>query len=209
MSVDESVPHEPMSEARFIPADMRCPHPERWHSTDGDSTELEVSGLIAGLVRGLQPRLVVETGAAFGQTTVAILEALERNGHGHLFTYENDTERAAWVRRLTLEHAGRLTLAENSLDANLLGYPLLDFAFFDTHYETRVPEFLHFRPWMRKGTIVAFHDTAPGRGAHRISTGESLREQLEAVSYNHMQNRHELRLIDLPTPRGLTLGEVL
>jgi Methyltransferase domain len=39
-------------------------------------------------VRHLEPKVVVETGVARGVTTRFILEALERNGHGHLWSID-------------------------------------------------------------------------------------------------------------------------
>jgi predicted O-methyltransferase YrrM len=220
MATSEATPHEPMPESRFVPADKRCPHPERWHSTDGDSTELEVSELIAGLVRGLQPRLVVETGSAFGQTTKLILDALDCNGHGALVTFESDAGRREQLLKivygpLAAELIGRepnqlrrqLQIAGSSLEAEgaLDDDDVIDFAFLDTFYETRVPEFLHLRRWMRPGTIVAFHDTRPGAGEDRIASGRSLREEIVV----ELEDPGLFRAVDLPTPRGLTLGEVL
>jgi hypothetical protein len=60
------------SEARFTPPRPDCPHPEWWTSTDDDSTECEVTALVAAFVVALQPELVIETGTAFGQTAEAI-----------------------------------------------------------------------------------------------------------------------------------------
>jgi len=54
------------TEARYFQPTELCPHPERWHSTDGDSTEIEVSDLAWGLVRTLQPDYCVETGTGHG-----------------------------------------------------------------------------------------------------------------------------------------------
>lgn len=189
------IPGDPLPESRWVEADERCPHPEFWHSTDGSSTEVEVSELIAGLVRGLQPRLCIETGSAYGQTTRAIARALEENGHGLLVTYEVDDEQRNAIRSMVDDR--HVLVAGDSLKGSLDGFGPLDFAFLDSNYETRVPEFNHFRRWMRLGTIVAFHDTRPGAGEHRMD--RSLREELDGL---------DLALIDLPTPRGLTLGAV-
>lgn len=206
--IDETKPHEPLPESRFIgPTDL-CPLPGNWSSTDGDSTELEVSQLIYGLVRGLQPRGIVETGAAWGQTTNCILDALKLNRHGVLWAIENDQERADELAERLLPDPQLTVVSKPSLEVELpdefwLGR--LDFAFLDTWYELRVPEFLHFRRWMRKGTIVAIHDTRSGAGEHRIEGRISLRQQIE----RELVDTGQLRCIDLPTPRGLTLGEVL
>lgn len=204
--MNEDLPHTALPESRFIEPDERCPEPGRWTSTDGDSTEREVSELIFGLVRGLQPRLTVETGSAFGQTTRQISQALAHQP-GKLITFEIDDERRRDLERRarTEAWAGNVEFRAASLEADLAGLPPIDLAFFDTYYELRVPEFHHFHRWMRKGTVVAFHDTAPGRGAHRIQGGRSLREEIEAK----LVAPGILAALDLPTPRGLTLGEVL
>lgn len=189
-----------LPESRYVGPTALCPEPERWSSTDGDSTEIEVSDLIGGLVRGLQPRLVVETGAAYGQTTRAVLAALDRNGHGALVTYETNPERLA-----VLPDHPRLTVAGDSGVADLTGRPPLDFAFLDSLYALRVPEFLRLRRWMRTGTIVAFHDSGPERGWQEIPSGRSLRAEID----HELVRPGLIAAIDLPTPRGLTIGEVL
>ena len=91
------VPGPPAPESRYYQPTVDCPHPERWTSTDDDSTEIEVSDLAWGLVRATQPSLCVETGAAWGQTAERIGWALAANGHGHLYTLEPDRRRAAAV----------------------------------------------------------------------------------------------------------------
>lgn len=74
----------------------------------------------------------------------------------------------------------------------------------DSNYECRLPEFHHFRKWMRPGSIVVFHDTAPGRGAHRLPDGIDLRGQVEQLAGECL-----VSLVHLPTPRGVTVGELL
>ena len=86
------------TEDRFTPARPDCPYPQRWHSADSDSTELEVSHLVAAFVRALQPNLVVETGTAWGQTAELIGQALKANGQGRLITLEPDPARAEHSR---------------------------------------------------------------------------------------------------------------
>src|SRR3546814_12447779 len=75
-------------ESRFTDARKDCPHPERWHSPDSDSTEVEVSRLAAAFVEALRPDYVLETGTAFGQTSELIGQVLLTAGVGHLVTFE-------------------------------------------------------------------------------------------------------------------------
>jgi predicted O-methyltransferase YrrM len=178
-------------ESRFTPATDLCPHPEHWLSTDDDSTECQVSEMVAGVIRGLQPRYVIETGSAWGQTAEAIGKALLRNGHGVLDTIEPDPERAT---RTTVRTDGLPVRVREVSSLDFTPNATIDFAFFDSLLELRILEFRWFQPWMRVGTIVAFHDTRPGRDLR----GEIESELVDAV-----------RFIHLPTPRGITFGEVL
>lgn len=187
-------------EDRFTAPTDLCPHPGRWTSTDGDSTEVEVSDLAYGLVRTLQPNFCIETGAGWGQTTRRIGQALMLNGHGHLVALETDRER--------VDHAADRcaglpvkVLPFDSMDWS--PDELIDFAWLDSLYELRVPEFTRYRPRMRAGTVVCFHDTAPEHGSHRITSGRDLRSEIEA------ELGWQVRLVHLPTPRGVTVAEVL
>jgi predicted O-methyltransferase YrrM len=178
-----------LSEARWTPPREDCPHPEWWHSTDDDSTELEVTELVAAFVRATQPEVVVETGTAWGQTAEAIGRALRVNGHGHLYTLEVDPVRSASarhrVRRLPVT-----VVEQPSLSFEPPGQ--IDLAWFDSLIDLRVPEYHHLRPSLAPGAIVGFHDAGPQHG---------YRDRVEALP--------GLRLIYLRTPRGVLFGEVL
>jgi len=170
-----------------------CPRPDWWHASDEDSTEIEVTELIAGFVRALQPELVVETGTAWGQTAQAIGRALHDNGHGHLYTLEPDEGRAEFSK-------GRCrglpvtVVCERSLDWWPPG--AVDFAWFDSLLHLRVQEFNHFRGAFSPGAFVGFHDTGPQHEPLATQVGE-----LEAAGL--------YKGLTLPTPRGVTVGVVL
>ena len=66
----------------------------------------------------------------------------------------------------------------------------IDFAWFDSETNLRVPEFLAYREHMHDRTLVGFHDTSPHHG---------YRPTLDALG---------IALLDLPTPRGVTFGRV-
>lgn len=167
-----------------------CPHPERWSSTDPQSTEIEVSELVAGFVRALQPDYVIETGTCIGQTAWIIGEALRTNGQGRLDTLETDPERAAAARR-TCEGMPVTVHCVPSLEFTPAGP--VGFAWLDSRVELRVPEFERFRPHMIPGSIVGFHDTSP----HQGEWGREV-ESLPGT-----------RAIRLRTPRGVTFVEVM
>lgn len=182
-------------ESRFSQPDERCQHPERWTSTDEQSTELEVSALVAAFVTALQPDLAVEVGAASGQTTVRMADAMEQNGHGALYSIEADPHLAERVRVLTSS-----CQRTHVITADSTGWEppsQIDLLFIDGQLD-RLADFRHFQPWLRRGATVIVHDTAPENEA---APGRPMNAELHAALAACG------RAVDLPTPRGLTIIE--
>lgn len=177
-------------ESRWTRPSRWCPAPERWTAPDDQGTEHEVSVLIAALVRALQPDIVVETGTHLGATAVLIGQALLENGHGTLHTIEvdpalHDRARERTARLPVVHHLG------SSLEFDPPGP--IDFAWFDSLLHLRWPEFMAYFPHMHERTVVGFHDTARHHGTW---------------SDIIFENADWIDAIDLPTPRGVTLGRV-
>lgn len=168
-----------------------CPHPEWWSATEDESTEREVTALVAGFVRALQPEYVIETGSAFGQTTRAIGKALRRNGHGRLDSIEIDPVHVRQTRLVTYRLP--VTVHETS-SMDFTPAERLDFVWFDSMGTLRVPEFRRFRPWMHPGTVVGFHDTA----IFAAEIGEPVRA---------LEREGLIRALHLPTPRGVVFAQ--
>lgn len=190
---DQMITQIPGPESRFTLPTERCPDPGRWHSTDPQSTEIEVSALVGSLVGALQPDYVVETGTCLGQTAWFVGVALaEAQCGGRLDTLEPSLELAELCDQ-RLDGLPVTVHRVESLQFEPAGP--IGFAWLDSLMHLRVPEFERFRPWMRSGTIVGFHDTAV-RGA-----GPELQAEIEQLPGT--------RLITLPTPRGVTFLEVL
>lgn len=189
-------------ESRFTEPRFDCPYPHRWHSRDADSTEHEVSRLVAAFVGALRPDIVVETGTAWGQTAQVVGEVLQEGGYGGmLHTVEPDTARVEHCRRL-LEGLPVTVHQEKSLDwiADIDGLGAVDgevgFAWFDSLHHLRVPEFRALHPFMASGAFVGFHDTGPHQGT---LADEILQLEKEGL----------LLPVFLPTPRGVCFAEVL
>lgn len=183
-------------ESRYTPPSEWCPATYRWHSKDWDSTEIEVSELVAAFVRALQPEIVVETGTAFGQTAIEIGYALQRNDHGILHTIEASPERA----KLASEAIDEAMLADwvHVHETTSLAFDPpagIGFAWLDSLLDLRVPEFRHLYPHLLPGAIVGFHDTAPHQG--------TLWEQIETLEAEGLCLPIRLR-----TPRGVVFAEV-
>jgi predicted O-methyltransferase YrrM len=191
-------------EIRFTKPTPRCPNPERWHATDDQSTELEVTNLIAAFIHALQPDYVLETGSFIGQTSRMIGQCLELNGQGHLHSIELNPE-AARVARLNTEGLP-VTIHEMSSMDFTPDLPFeterteIGFAWFDSLVTLRRAEFERFYPYMRAGTICGFHDTAP----HHGDWSDFLHPERSDFT-----EQYNVRIIHLPTPRGVTFLEVL
>jgi predicted O-methyltransferase YrrM len=190
-------PGDPLPESRFFPPSERCPAPQHYTSTDGDSTEREVAEFIGALVRVTQPEYVVELGAAFGETTEHIVHALKRNGHGTLTTLEVDPVRAEYVRdRLFAYENWELAEASSLEWLPPPDAPPIGLLFSDTLRDIRVQELLRFLPFMRPCGLAAVHDSGWDMGP--------LRGWIE----NSLVKPGLARAVDFPTARGLTLLEL-
>lgn len=176
------------------------PNPGWWHAPDPDSAEDEVADLLWGLVRALQPELVVETGTAHGRTAARLCDALEANGHGRLVTFEADPDRARACAGVLAGRPATVIAARSLTQHGLPGdvtthAPRFDqpvgLLFSDSDPGCRVAEVLQFEPeWF------VLHDTAPHHPwADRLRRDL---EELYAESY---------RWVHLPTPRGVIVGQ--
>lgn len=184
------------TEDRFTPARADCPHPERWHSPDPDSTEVEVSALAASFVRALRPDLVVETGTAFGQTAGLIGEVLREDDYGgRMISFEVDGRRVT-ASRLRLKGLPVEVVQRPSLEGlATLKNAQVGFAWLDSLFDLRIPELRLVAPLMISGGIIGIHDC--GEPGHTKYGKFSEKVSAEA-------GRLGLRRISLPTPRGVT-----
>ncbi len=177
-------------ESRFTRPTDRCPYPEYWHSDNADATEWEVIDFLGGLVRALQPELVVETGTHQGYAAQAMAWAIEKNGHGHLITIEIEPTRVAAARKML---PAWVEVVEGS-SLEYIPNREIDLLYVDGARE-RVEEFIHLEPWLQAGAFAVFHDTA--------------HEWMEVEVRTRIEDVYPVRALHLPTPRGLTVMEVL
>jgi hypothetical protein len=182
-------------ESRYTAPSEACPHPERWHSPDWDSTEGEVTNLVAAFVAALRPDIAVETGSAFGQTAAAIGWVLAEADAGVLHTIEPSPERAEMARQrckgMPVEVHETTSLEWEPVEG-------IGFAWLDSLLDLRVPEFRHLYPHFAPHAFVGFHDTADHQ-----SEGKLWHEILG------LEQEGLLLPIRLPTPRGVVFAEVL
>lgn len=183
-----------LSEALFTPSGTNpdCPNTSFWTAADVESTEAEVSELVAAFVRAIQPELVLETGCWHGFTTAAIAHALARNGHGRLVSVELREDVAVIARQRCAAFSNASILVCDSLAYTPEGE--VQFAWFDSSLGIREAEFRRYYPFLTG--IVGFHDTGRHHGV--------VREQVQQLAAEGL-----LRPVFLNTPRGRVFCEVL
>jgi predicted O-methyltransferase YrrM len=179
-------------ESTFTAPRTDCPRPDWWHSTDSESTELEVTALVAAMVTALQPDFVIETGTCVGNTAYAIGKALRAYGHGMLVSLETDAGSVSIARRKCANLPVTI-LPISSLD--YVPEQPVDFAFFDSLPKLRPAEFERYYPFMHSRTVVGFHDTAPHHTVRTLLL--PLEERGLIVSP-----------LFLPTPRGVMFSRI-
>jgi predicted O-methyltransferase YrrM len=186
-------------ESRFTDPRPDCPNPERWHSPDPDSTEIEVSRLVAAFVEALRPDLVVETGTAFGQTAELIGRVLDIAEEGSLVSFETDPARVAHSRArlrglpVSVEEKPSLVGIQEMIDTTPAGK--VGFAWLDSLFELRVPELEAIRPLLSKGAIVGIHDCGEPGATKYSEFATTVAAAATRMGFNR---------ISLPTPRGVT-----
>jgi hypothetical protein len=173
------------------------PGPEsfQWWN-DGDA------GLVRAiwcLTRHLRPKKVVETGVAHGVTSRFILEALKRNGDGHLWSIDLPPLERSWRQQIGIAvgggHSDRWTYIKGSSRRHLPGllYELgqIDLFIHDSLHSERNVRFELDRTWPMlgpKGALVVddvdanwgfqlFSQTIPGQ-VSLICEAEPLRPDL-------------------------------
>lgn len=186
-----------LTEARRRPARQHAHNrnPDRWTSSTGKGTEHQVITLLAALVEALQPDAVLETGTWTGDATLAMAQTLAPMRHDpHLWSLEINAEVADAARK----RLAGLPVTVVTVDAAEWEPPkgvLFDFAFFDTDGKASLAQQAErYLPWMRPHSIFAVHDTGTQWPTQR--------------HLDDMASRDLIRVVRLPTPRGVTLCEV-
>src|SRR2546423_7804097 len=135
-----------------------CPTPDKWRCYNDMATEVEVLQFIHAVVRMLKPKVVIETGTYLAHGTSHIAAALAENGFGHVFSAEPDigrcNEAQARIKSVGLD---TWTTIINTIGENLItDQPnLVDFAFLDSNFDTRVAEMVLLVPKLSPNGVVA------------------------------------------------------
>ena len=176
-------------------ATPECPHPERWSMIDSMTAEVEVLELLATLVTTLKPELVVETGSFLGVSTEWIARGLERNGRGRVISCEFDP--VVYAKAVERLEGSPLVEWMELRNASSLDMPVegtIDLLFSDSDPELREAEVKRFLPQMNPNGLIVIHDASTHLKTVREAALKMEREGL-------------LRVLLLPTPRGLVLAQ--
>jgi predicted O-methyltransferase YrrM len=161
------------------------------------SVMLDDAELLRGLVKSLNPHIIVEIGTFIGTSTVVMAQALKENGSvGKIYTVDKNMLE---VEKKLVEHGLDDLVVLHYLDSykfseNIVKQlPRIDFVFYDGT-ATKEQYRRHFdllRTKMPKGSIYAVHDRFTRAGAHSAF--------LEGLTD---------RYVTIPTAKGLTLIQV-
>ena len=155
-------------------------------------SETEVSNFLQSLVYLTKPLFVIETGTFQGDGSIALAEGLRKNKIGHMVTIELDPILADKARKQLLGYPVEV-ICGNSL--TYTPTEPIDLLFLDSKRIMRKEEFLRFKPYLHKKSLIIWHDS-------------SYRKQNHAV-YDAIEELYHSGIIDrllLPTPRGITLS---
>ena len=130
------------------------------------SAENEVGDLLYGLIRLHKPKHLVETGTAYGATTMKLAHAVRDNEYGWLDTAEIDEELVAKARRLLV---GLPVTVNAQTGINMLQElkGTIDFAFIDSGWmPVRLEEAMYLAESgkLSRGALVCFHDVCQNYG---------------------------------------------
>lgn len=185
---------QPVPEKTLAPVNDR---PARlWSMFDGNTAETEVLDLLLVLTRLVKPTHVLETGTWLGLSSCAIARGLVANGFGELTTLEINSE----VHQAAQENIARYgfsAVVDARLASSMEFVPdrTYDMAIFDSETNLRLSEFRRFRPWLKDGALVVFHDTAP-------------HHQWVLAGIIALLQEGALHGVNFPTPRGVFVGRV-
>lgn len=168
---------------------VECPFPQLWRMHDDQSAEVEVLDFLNQFVKTIKPRLVVETGTHRGRSARSIASALQLNGFGKLITCETVKEHCMDALVL-LRGYERFADLRNQSSLTLEGDEPIDLLFCDSDKTIRLQEVEYFWNRLTPASIILIHDV-------NTDCHKELREQVAAHS--------GLRIIFLPTPRGLAI----
>ncbi|MGY4626441.1 class I SAM-dependent methyltransferase [Bradyrhizobium sp. USDA 4486] len=135
------------------------------------------------LVRHLKPTAVIETGVAHGVTSRFVLEALERNGSGHLWSIDRPPMEPEWKQQIGIAVGCRLQerwsyirgSSRRRLPSLLAQLGPIDLFIHDSLHSERNVRFEVDLAWaaLRPGGVIVVDDIDVNRGFHTFTQSNS------------------------------------
>lgn len=181
---------EPPSESIFTKPTEICPHPEWWRSENYMAAEVEVSELVAALVKAAQPEFVVEIGSHYGQTAYRIAQVIVGNDHSKFVSLEIDHDLCgSALHRCEALLCKQFQILNLDSRKYIPAWPV-DFLFVDGAPDRSV-DVAHYLPYMAKRSLIVVHDTAAYLDENK--------KIIELCGQNYVK---------LDTPRGMMIIKV-
>lgn len=193
--------------AQFLPL-IPEPTNSEYSCFNTGSVESQVGTFLYGLVIAIQPERVLETGTHKGIASSYIGLALKENRKGLLDTIEFDPQHQQdyldiWTNLEILDQIIPHQMKVEDFDINFQ----YDIALLDTEPDIRFKELVRFFPHVKEGGFIIIHDMNNAIGqsgitAHGMTNwpfGEIPQQVKDWVKDD------QLRVSNLPTPRGITI----
>lgn len=148
--------------------------------------------MLAALVRVVKPEFLLETGTNQGVSAVYLADALRQNGYGRMVTLEINTDYVTVAQTRVREYG----LSEYCTVLPMSSFDYrpqcqIDLLFSDAEMGNRIAEIERYRPFLAPRAWVVVHDSLK----HASVIGD-----LSTLGW--------IERIDIPTPRGLTIGRL-
>jgi Methyltransferase domain len=166
------------------------------------------------LVRCLRPKHVVETGVAHGLSSRFILEALERNGDGHLWSIDRPPMEPEWAAQIGIAVDGRfqhrwsyiLGSSRRRLPSLLRQLGEIDLFVHDSLHSERNVRFEMDRAWaaLRPGGAIVVDDIDVNRGFYTFTQSFS---GCDSIACEAEPLRPDLRRFNKKGMFGIVLKE--
>jgi predicted O-methyltransferase YrrM len=190
-----------------------------WPNTFPNAVDDATAAMLYSLVRLVQPDIVLEIGTAYGNSALAIGQALEDNKKGKLYTIDPIEREIAniAIKKSGLKHRINYILGYSYDVIPSLGLPQIDIAFIDANHSGEHPsrDFHLVHDLLRPGGFLVFHDSILYDGVKRAVAAVKRSGKYESATFPTLSGATHKDKGALPwqgsdfTPAGLTIARKL
>lgn len=152
-------------------------HPASWGNPMWEERDVSAGGimpgegqLLYGLVRALQPIMILEVGTSHGYSTLHLAQACKDNGFGYVYTIEIDEgRRKDAVKNIANAGLIEFILPVDNLEATRF-VDNFDFVFLDAGHTAQ--ELQSYLPYCKGAKTIVIHDAAYQNHARQVMSDE-------------------------------------